>query len=380
MPFFCLRRSSRRPGADRLEGPVSAKKRRGGVRLTERDLDALGFVTRHGFATAEQVGLRSFSGWRDGRRELEVSMTMVYRRLKKLVDAELLRHEYVLHGKPGVYLATRECADLVDAGVPPAKIDLKSFGHDLAVVDLALALEGQADWITEREIRSGAVSAARGSGGRISRSGRLGRVPDGLLVGLWGERWAVELEISGKDNARYLDVFRGYVGRHRGRMPEGAPELSPDEQLADYVGSAGEVDGVAWYFRSASKLGRAEEAAEEAEAEDFHEARHCRFFFGDAGVPRLPDFDKWEEQEGRDRWEERERRRVAHEEGKRSHLSRVRLTDEEAAYFLEEARTKKNEGRLLPRQLTEEERARALREGLEAKLEHERANYPGFRG
>jgi len=100
---------------------VSTKKRQG-LRLTGRDLDVLRFVTRHGFATAEQVGAHSFSSWRNKRLELDVSMTMVYRRLKKLVEADLLRHEYVLHGRPGVYLATRKCADLVDAGAPPAKV------------------------------------------------------------------------------------------------------------------------------------------------------------------------------------------------------------------------------------------------------------------
>jgi hypothetical protein len=160
-------------------------------------------------------------------------MTMVYRRLKKLVDAGLLRHEYVLHGKPRVYLATRKSADLVDVGVPPAKVDLKSFDHDLRVVDLALSLEGPTDWITERQIRAKALSAVRADGGRVSRSGNIGRMPDGLLISPWGEVWAVELEISGKDNARYLDAFRGYVGRHRARIPEGAPETWPDERLEE---------------------------------------------------------------------------------------------------------------------------------------------------
>jgi hypothetical protein len=359
---------------------VPAKRGRGGLRLTKRDLEVLGFVARHGFATVGQVGAACFSTWWDGRRELEVSTTMVYRRLKMLVDANLLRHEYVLYGKPGVYLATRKSADLVDVGVPPTKVDLKSFDHDLRVVDLALTLEGQTDWITERQIRARAVSAARGRGGRVSRSGGLGRVPDGLLVSPWGEAWAVELEISRKDNARYLDVFRGYVGRHRARIPEGAPETWPDERLEAYVKSGGEVDGVAWYFRSDSKRERARVAAEAAEAEDFRASRHCRFFFGDADNPRWPPFEKGDEQQERDRLEDLERRRADHEEAKRSHLSRVRLTREEAAYLPEDARGRKNEGRLLPRQLTEEERARALSEGLERKREHERANYPALRG
>ena len=306
-------------------------------------------------------------------------MTMVYRRLKKLVDAELLRHEYVLHGRPGVYLATKKCADLVEVGVPPAKVDLKSFDHDLAVVDLALALEAQPQWITEREIRSKAVSAVRGEGGRISRSGRLGRVPDGLLVGVQNEVWAVELEISGKDNARYLEIFRGYVGRHRERIPEEEnPDEWPYEQLTDYVNSDGEIDGVAWYFWSDSKRGRAEEAAEEAEAEDLQRSRHCHFFFGDAAAPRWPPWDKMDEQKERDHLEDLKRHRASWEEAKKTYLSRVRLTQEEADYFLQQAYEHKNEGRLFKRQLTEEERQLALQEGLKAKLEHERANYPRF--
>ena len=308
-------------------------------------------------------------------------MTMVYRRLKKLVDADLLRHEYVLHGRPGVYLATKKCADLVEVGVPPAKVDLKSFDHDLAVVDLALVLDAQPQWITEREIRSKAVSAVRGDGGRISRSGRLGRVPDGLIVSPWGDVWAVELEISGKDNARYLDIFRGYVGRHRERIPEEEdPDEWPYEQLEEYINSGGEVDGVAWYFWSDSKCERVLEASAEAEAEDPSRSRYCHFFFGDAAAPRWPPFDKMDEQKERDRLEDLKRRRASYEEAKKAHLAGVRLTPEEADYILQEAHQHKNEGRLFKRQLTEEERQHALQEGLKAKLGHERANYPQFRG
>src|SRR5215213_3817362 len=56
-----------------LGGCVPAKRGRGGLRLTKRDLEVLGFVARHGFATAGQVGTACFSTWWDGRRELKVS-------------------------------------------------------------------------------------------------------------------------------------------------------------------------------------------------------------------------------------------------------------------------------------------------------------------
>jgi len=58
----------------------------------------------------------------------------------------------------------------------------------------------------------------------------------------------------------------------------------------------------------------------------------------------------------------------------------VRLTEGGAEYFLEEAHRRKNEGRVLPRRLTEEERTLALKEGLEMKRQHERATYHEFRG
>lgn len=359
------------------------RKEKRGLRITDRDLHLLTFVTRHGFATAAQIGLWSFSEWEAGERELVVSMSMVYRRLGKLVSGGLLRHEYVLHGRPGVYLATRRCADFVDAGVPPAKVDLKSFDHDLAVVDLALSLEGLFDWLTEREIRARAVSAVRGRGGKISRSGRLGRVPDGLLLGYKAERWAVELEISGKDNARYLDIFRAYADKHRERMPEGDLP-SPEEALADYVESRGELDGVAWYFRSDSKRERAREAARkvirEVEEEYPDDAGNLRFFFGDAADPRTPPSEKWDEQVEEDEREERERRRQAHEDRKREHLAGVKLTAGEADQAVEEVYRLKNEGKLIRKRLTEEERSEALRDALEAKRARERAAYPGFEG
>lgn len=356
--------------------------KRGGVRLTKRDLKGLEFVTRHGFITAEQFGLAAFCNFTQGRRELDVSMSMVYRRLKKLVDAGLLRHEYVLHGKPGVYLATKKGAELADVGVPPAKVDLKSLEHDLAVVDLALKLEGLPDWITERQIRSEAVSAVRGGGGRISRNGNLGRMPDGILTGLGGQRWAVELEISGKDNARYREVFRNYAKRHRERLPQEEAQFCPEGALADYVRTNGEVEGVAWYFWSEAKRERAREAAAEVQAEGPWHSRNCRFYFGAADDPGFPFFserkDEEEEQQERDRLEELERRRAVHEERKRSYLEGMKLTEEEAAHSVEEAYVRKNEGRLLKKQLTEEERRQALEKGLEMKRKRERANYPEF--
>jgi hypothetical protein len=56
------------------------------------------------------------------------------------------------------------------------------------------------------------------------------------------------------------------------------------------------------------------------------------------------------------------------------------LSGEIRARWIQEAYERKNEGRLLKKQLTEEERRRVLQKGLEMKREHERATYPEFRG
>lgn len=116
----------------------------------------------------------------------------------------------------------------------PARLDRRDYEHDLRVVDLALELTDFTcdGWITERLIRS-----------RIRPGTSIGRVPDGLILGPGGERWAVELEVSGKEAQRYYDACDRYADRHRDRIPDDSPGWDPEEQLDDYVESGGRSTG-----------------------------------------------------------------------------------------------------------------------------------------
>lgn len=275
-----------------------------GFKLQDRDLRIVWFVATHGYVTMPQIKLFAFEGRNEWGHWESVSEQAVYRRLKKLCDAGLLAHQRTWYGDHGIYRAARAGIDLAGLDLAPARLDKRDYEHDLRVVDLSLDLTDYTcdGWITERRIRS-----------RIKPGLSIGRIPDGLLLGPGGERWAVELEISGKEAQRYHDACSRYADRHRDRIPDGSADRDLREHLDDYIESGGEVDGVVWYFFSDRKRLRALAAAEKVIAErshDHYRTDHLRFRFHGADPPSSPPFEKWEEQEEEDL---REAKRLARE-------------------------------------------------------------------
>lgn len=190
---------------------------RGGCRLTVRDKAIVAFAGRQRGVEARQVAER-----------FEMDLANAYRRSARLVEAGLLEHRHVLHGLPGVYMATRAGLDWAGLGLPVARIDLATYAHDLEAVWLALALEREftADAVlTERELRSRDMSAAwvaYRSGGPLapryavalnSNGGPRGlHFPD-LVVDGGGPRGgllAVELERTPKGAARRRRIVAAY--------------------------------------------------------------------------------------------------------------------------------------------------------------------------
>ncbi|HEV8635670.1 MAG TPA: replication-relaxation family protein, partial [Chloroflexota bacterium] len=168
------------------------------MRLTDRDRAILRDAVRFGALTVEQIARRRFG-----------SVWTAYDRLKALATAGYLELVRVWHGAPGVNVATPEGTRVAGVGLPPARVTASTLAHHLAVADLAerlLAAHPGARWLTERELRSDAMAAARDRA-----SGRLldgtPHVPDGVLVLPDGRRVAVELECSAKGGARYRTVL-----------------------------------------------------------------------------------------------------------------------------------------------------------------------------
>jgi len=349
-------------------------KKTSGFKLQDRDLRIVWFVAVHGYVTMPHIKLFAFEGRDEWGYWESVSDQAVYRRLKVLRDADLLAHQRTWYGDHGIYRATKVGLETVGIDLAPSRLDRRDYDHDLRVVDLALGLTDHSceGWITERQIR-----------GRIRPGMSIGRVPDGLLLGPGGERWAAELEISGKETQRYHDACDRYADRHRDRIPDDSPFWEPEEHLDDYIGSGGEVDGVVWYFFSDKKRCRALAAAEKIIADrsyDHYSTEHLRFRFHGADPPGPPPFEKWEEQEEEDLLEAQRLARERREEAARQAQERRRaealaaarhyLTPKEQEKAMEIVRRRKHEqGRSW--QLTRGECEEALIEAMTNKRERE---------
>jgi hypothetical protein len=164
---------------------------------------------------------------------------VAYARLCGLVRLGLLDHKRIFHNAAGVYLATQAGLASAGLGLPPARVDLRSYNHDLELNDLVIELErefGQANVSTEREMRA-ADAAPRSTtaaerqfavpllGGRnqvqltpvghqrLHFSDSAARLEHGQRI------VAVELERTAKGRSRLRRILAGYVGaRHVERV------------------------------------------------------------------------------------------------------------------------------------------------------------------
>jgi hypothetical protein len=93
-----------------------------------------------------------------------VGRAVTYARLSGLVGLGLLEHKRIFHAVPGVYVATRTGLAAVDLGLPPARVDLRTYDHDLELAALVVELErefGAQRLRTERELRAADTAPGR---------------------------------------------------------------------------------------------------------------------------------------------------------------------------------------------------------------------------
>ncbi|MDQ3648247.1 MAG: hypothetical protein M3433_06645, partial [Actinomycetota bacterium] len=191
--------------------------------MTPRDREIVRWIGRLRMATAVQVAERFGLG-----------RAVSYARLNGIVRLGLLDHARIFHASPGVYLTTRAGLACVDLELPPSRVDLRTYDHDLELSTLVGELEREfgAGWIsTEREMRAadtpgGSAPAERPrfavplAGGR----GQLQLTPVGhprlhfpdCAVRLGDDRArsqvvAVELERTAKGRARLRRILSGYI-------------------------------------------------------------------------------------------------------------------------------------------------------------------------
>ena len=200
---------------------------RRGFRVTARDKEILRWIGRLRMASATQVAERFHLG-----------RAVTYARLAGLVRLGLLEHARVFHGAPGVYLATRAGLAAVDLELPPARIDLRTYAHDLELSSLVRQLErehGRAGVSTEREMRAAdtqlGLAPAEAPRFGIPLAGAHGQLqltpaghqrlhfPDCAVALRCGETSSgmltVELERTAKGRTRLRRILAGYVAaRH----------------------------------------------------------------------------------------------------------------------------------------------------------------------
>jgi hypothetical protein len=124
-----------------------------GHQLTERDIQILRWIARHGVVTAELVGRRFF--WRAGRHTY--GMWAAYHRLAALERMRLIIRTKSYGYPQPVLRVTRAGARIADVGIRPAPLVASELHHSIALVWLTeylLAENRGAELITERELRA----------------------------------------------------------------------------------------------------------------------------------------------------------------------------------------------------------------------------------
>ncbi|MGZ4174378.1 MAG: hypothetical protein ACXVQR_07860 [Solirubrobacteraceae bacterium] len=190
------------------------------MRITERDRALLGFVAEHRLVLASHV-----------RALLGTSLAAAYSRLAQLARAGFVSRATVFDREPGCYQLTRSGLAAIDSRLPPPRLDLRGYRHDVGVAWLWLAAQSgafgePAALVSERRMRS--EDGARHSEGTLDdrpHGVRLGGVgaggrprlhyPDLVLVDPSGHRIAIELELSAKGRARREGLLAGYAADPR---------------------------------------------------------------------------------------------------------------------------------------------------------------------
>ncbi len=182
-----------------------------GFRLTDRDVDILSFLAEHRLALGPHVAVL-----------LDTSTVAATTRLNKLANAGLVKRHPAFPGEPRWYRITRNGLAAIGSSLPPPRVDLRTYAHDVGVAWLWLAARGGTfgplqEIFGERRLRS--LDASREPDAeplavRLGGFGPHGRVrlhyPDLVLRTADGRRVALELELTPKSRTRLETILAGY--------------------------------------------------------------------------------------------------------------------------------------------------------------------------
>lgn len=201
------------------------KKKSCGFRLTERDVELLGFLLDQKFASLEQVYFRFFDVRAKVTDELPQNLFVTRQRLQVLRRAGLITTEKVFSESKSLYLLTTLGFQIFrnrrphDAFAFPARdVDFRNYDHDTKVNDCRIAIERTGKvmkWLPERRLR------AQGFESEFSWS-ELPKelVPDGIFISKKnGDRIAFEIETTPRKKSRYEEKRDGFLSVMKGKNP-----------------------------------------------------------------------------------------------------------------------------------------------------------------
>ena len=196
-----------------------------GFRLTDRDIELLGFLLDQKFASLEQLYFRFFDVRAKVTDELPQNLFVTRQRLQVLRRAGLVSTEKVFSESKSLYLLTTLGFQIFrakrphDAFASPSKdVDFRNYDHDTKVNDCRIAIERTGKvmkWLPERRLR------AQGFESEFSWS-ELPKelVPDGIFVSKKnGDRIAFEIETTPRKKSRYEEKRDGFLSVMEGKSP-----------------------------------------------------------------------------------------------------------------------------------------------------------------
>lgn len=165
-----------------------------GSTLKEIEINILHFVHNFGFCNIKQI-----------MKKFDLKRSSAYAHMQMLTRLGLILHDYVIQDQHGAYYLTYKAISLLGLDLPAIrKIPLSIYEHQLAVVDVHLALQSmysKSIWISERRL-------VREKYGNRQRSDE--HLPDGVILLANGNQCAIEVEKSLKAKSRLEKILLGY--------------------------------------------------------------------------------------------------------------------------------------------------------------------------
>lgn len=210
-------------GADKIVSAAKSVKKLS-FRLTERDVDILGFLLDQKFGSLEQIYFRFFDARKNVSDPLPQGLQVTRQRLSLLRQAGLVSTVRVYSEAKSLYLLTSQGYQVfqgkrpLDAFTTPMKtVDFRNFEHDTKVNDCRIAIERTGKimkWLPERRLRM------KGFESEYSWSSLPKEiVPDGIFISSKGERIAFEIETSPRAKRRYESKRDEFLSVMVGQQP-----------------------------------------------------------------------------------------------------------------------------------------------------------------